>query len=195
MDIHSGECLYNKHNYNWILLERNADFNLIKTEFQILFYATVVQQIILFFYFRWIDYPSANNNPITICSIIDSEIVVLYEVHTPSVRMVIVFKTFKGYSHGSAELTISYDPDCIGWNYMSTLSLQCFQKTGWYHLKDCTNEKIYSPTCSDFCLTHYVTDILNPSELENCIFSFNECGFGLDYCSLKNKLRLTVAPF
>ena len=45
--IHRGECLYNRENYNWILLERNPDFNLIKTEFQILFYATVVQQIIL----------------------------------------------------------------------------------------------------------------------------------------------------
>ena len=88
-------------------------------------------------------------------------------------------------SHGSANLTISYDPDCIGWNYMSTLSLQCFQKDGWYNWKDHSNEKTYSPTCSDFWLTHYVTDVLNPSELENCIFSFN----------LKNKLRHPVGSF
>ena len=249
--IHRGECLYNRANHNWILLERNPDFNPIKTEFQILFYATVVQQIILkypttpqfsrdpfykdlpdSFYilldvrvydgpgilsplvvptcnasteyctcylssyqgfmkyriprpsyvwygyipipyryfkhvreqgilwennevlnssidcvqhgkdihfhsqsgicwglpfhslikihfvnfngydmsdnlincgygglfillYKWRGNPSANNNPISICSNIDSEIVVPYEVHTPSIRMVIVFKTFK----------------------------------------------------------------------------------------------------
>ena len=117
--------------------------------------------------------------------LIDSEIVLPYEVHTPSIRMVIVFKTFKEYSQGSVNLTISHDPDCTGWNYMTTLSSQCFQKDGWYHWKDHSNEKTYSPTCSDFWLTHYVTDILNPSELENCIYSLN----------LSNKLRRTVGSF
>ena len=102
-----------------------------------------------------------------------------------SIRTVIVFKTFKGYSHGSTDLTISYDPGCIGWNYMGTIVSHCSAKFAWYHWKDHSNEKTHSPTCSVFWLTHYVTDILNPSELENCIFSFN----------LRNKLRHTVGSF
>ena len=338
--IHRGESLYNRDNYNWILLERNHDFNFIKTEFQISFYATVVQQIILKypttpqfsrhpfykdlpdnFYilsdvrvydgpgilsplvvptcnasteyctcylssyqgfmkyqisrpsnvwngyipipyrysehvreqgilwennevlnssidcvkqekdihfhsqsgicwgqpfhslikihfmdfigyektdnqvncaygglfillYRWRDKPR-DNNPITICSNIDSEIILPYKVHTHSIRTVIVFKTFKGYSHGSTDLTISSDPDCIGWNYMSTITSHCAYKWDWHRWKDLSNEKTHSPTCSDFWLTHYVTDILNPSELENSIFSFN----------LSNKLRRTVGSF
>ena len=39
--------LYYKRSHNWILLERNPDFNFFKTEFQILFHAIIIQQIIL----------------------------------------------------------------------------------------------------------------------------------------------------
>ena len=122
------------------------------------------------------------NKPIAICVNIDSEVVLPYEVHTPSIRMVIVFKTFKGYSHGSTGLTISYDPDCIGWNYMNTNNLQCHcRKDRWYSWIDHIDKKTQGPACSDFWLTHHVTDLLYPSDLEHCIFPF----------TMVNKLRHT----
>ena len=45
--VHRGRALHNMGVYYFITLGRNPDFNFIETEFQISFYATVVQQITL----------------------------------------------------------------------------------------------------------------------------------------------------
>ena len=133
--------------------------------------------------YKWRHNPSDNNNPITICSNINSEIVLPYEVYTPSIRMVIVFKIFTGYTNGSTDLTISYDSDCIGPNYKITTDTRCNSKTNWWdQLKDHTNEKTQSPTCSDFWLTHLVPYLLDS---EHCSFPF----------TMNNKLRRTVGSF
>ena len=116
--------------------------------------------------------PSYNRDFITICLSTQSEIVLPYRVHTPSERVVIVFKTFKGYSDGSVHLTISWDPDCIGWNYITDINAQC-SGHAWTIWKDHRNKTTMTPKCSDFWLLHDGIRTPSPSVLECCILKFD----------------------
>ena len=71
--------------------------------------------------------PSMSNpNLEMICWSINSEIVLPVRTRPPfSTQIVIVFTSFKGYSSGYVDLTISQDTDCSGSNYVKPFHFKC----------------------------------------------------------------------
>ena len=114
--------------------------------------------------------PGYDNNFITICLSVHSEIVLPYRVNSRSDRMVIIFKTFEGYSDGSVDLTISQDPECVGMNYIGETGLWCINYYWWTDWKDKGDKRPESEQCTEYWLIHYAIHPLKPTELEQCTF-------------------------
>ena len=110
-----------------------------------------------------------------ICLSIYSEITLPFKEKNADSRWVIVFKSFHGYSEGWVDLTIYQDFNCIGMNYIG-LTHRCDRYSRnptnlWSNPNYPTKSTPQSKTCSDYWLIHQSRSSLNPSELENCVFS------------------------
>ena len=80
------------------------------------------------------------------------------------IRMAIVFKTFKGYSDGSAAFTMFTASDCVGWNRFMLSTYACIFSVWHRKWKDMMN-KHQKTKCTEYWFTHYPAW---NSTLENC---------------------------
>ena len=121
---------------------------------------------ILFFSEKELYYPKNH-----ICMNVNSEIVfpaVTAGSSLRSSRVIIVFKSYKGYSDGSVAFTISQENDCIGWNYRKRL--QCCRRCMWLNWKEEQNNQYQNNKCTEFWITDYAADSFNIPKLDQCKF-------------------------
>ena len=117
-----------------------------------------------------------------------------------SSSVIVVFKTFDGYSDGWVNFTIYQDINCIGMNYVG-FTYYCYENfidiLLHTYFKDHTKITSQSEICTDYWLIHDSMTPLNPSELAGCIFrlkAFNVGSFTLTLtCSVAYENLASVA--
>ena len=122
-----------------------------------------------------------------LCMSIMSKIVLPYRAKSSSKQMVIMFKTFKGYSDGNVDLTISQDPDCIGPNILHMFPVygQC-GNMGDNIWGDEAKNKLQNKACRTYWLANYNNLYSDPNKLEKCAFALD---FALNSCTFPHKCR------
>ena len=98
-------------------------------------------------------HPHTYANYLTICSNVTADAKLPY-VQSKGTHMMVIFVTFRGYSHGVVDLTMAVDKECIGLNYLYFSHKTTFP--GFMLGDPITKEYNGSQVtqCSEFWITH-----------------------------------------
>ena len=125
---------------------------------------------------------------IELCFSLNSKLVLPYNVQSSTLRMIIVFKAFNGYSDGSVDLSISQDISCVGMNHIGFTTMCAYyhdRYDSWSSSKDEPKYTFHHETCTDYWLIHpFWHPRKSPSELGSCVFPIKP-----------SKLRRTAGSF
>ena len=133
-----------------------------------------------------------------LCSNITATSVLPYVSLVQDSDILIIFKTFKGYSNGYVDMTIPLEKDCYGRNLLFGKAVykdRCIQANllkGWMDKRNTESTNIPTTHCLDLWLAHNIIRYeSSPSPFPNC--PFNIIGLQLKSLELVGRFELFIS--